>query len=106
MTLKQLLRGRLRRAETGTDGDWRLILVEFLVGRALVRNKPEMGAEGSPEAKRGRTAVASAHGDCVKRSAQDLADTGPIAMAEEVRDTLFDLAAAPAGEGEVRKRGP
>ena len=100
--LKQLLRGRLRRAELGTDEDWRTILVEFLVEKELVKNKPEMEAEGSPDVKRGRKAVASVHGDCVKRSVQDLADTGPIAMTEEVRNALLDLVAAPVGEDEVR----
>ena len=100
VSLKQLLRGRLRRAEMGTDEDWRTILVEFLVERELVTHKPEMEAEGSPEVKMGRQAVASDHVDGEK-IVPDLADMGPIAMTEEVRSALVDLVAAPVGDEKV-----
>ena len=68
----------------------------------LASNRPELEAEGSPKVKRGRQAAASVHGDCVKRSVQDLADMGHTTMAEEDRSALLDLVAAPAGEEKVR----
>ena len=52
--------------EMSTDEDWRTLLVEFFLGRELVRDRPELEPGGCPEVKRGRkAAVASVHGDCV-----------------------------------------